>query len=119
MRKSIVRSFLVAQALVGVVLTGFWLAGTWEPRVMALPLAGIGIFLLLCAFIPISRFETYSRLGNMAGREESPPNRLPADPALLSKGAARTRLSVHLIFICGFLVVTALLLYFAAPMPGA
>jgi len=119
MSNSIVRSFLVAQALVGVVLTILWLAGQWESRFMAVLLFGIGTFLLICAFIPGTWIRTPDRLEGSTARQESKENRLSTSPSKQRGFAGRNKFSIELILTGIFVFITALLLQYVAPMPGA
>ena len=119
MRKSIVRSFLVAQALIGVALTTLWLAGEWESRFMAALLFRLGAFLLICAFIPGTWIRTPDRLKDPMTREISNQDLPSTRPTGKSKFAVWNRFSIELILTSVFVFITALLLRYVAPMPGA
>lgn len=119
MRKSIVRSFLVAQALVGVVLTCLWVAGRWESRFMATPLFWIGAILVLFAFIPDS-WIPFKNTAKEALIQEASSAALPSTPHIeQQRFAAWNRLSVELVLIAACVLLSGLLIRFVAPIPAA
>jgi hypothetical protein len=119
MRNTVVRSFIVAQALVGIVLTIFWLLGEWPSLSMAMPLFGFAAISLLLAFFPNAWIPAQGKLKE-AKETKVAKHALPATRNLERRGFAGTnRLSREFMFIAAFLVITALLIRFVAPIPGA
>ena len=117
MRRSIARSFLVAQALAGVVLTILWLVERWDPRFMALPLLGIGAVLLLCAFLPNTWIRTCNQL-EQARHQGSEEDRPPTSIRQPKRFVGWNRFSIDFILTSAFIFITALLLHYVAPTPG-
>ena len=118
MRKSITRSFLVAQAFVGVVLTILWLAGRWELRFMTSPLFGISAVLLLCAFLPNTWIRTLNQPEHAAISQRSEEDHPSANLHQSKRFAGWNRFSIDFILTSVFISITALLLHYVAPMPG-
>ena len=118
MSNSIVRSFLVAQALVGVVLTILWLAGQWESRFMASPLFGISAVLLLCAFLPNTWIRTFNQPEHAAIYQRSEEDHPSANLHQSKRFAGWNRFSIDFILTSAFISITALLLHYVAPVPG-
>jgi hypothetical protein len=117
MRKPLVRSFLAAQALVGIVLTIVWLARLWESRsFITFPLYGISGLLLVGAFVPSAWIRGLDRRQNTPA---SIPNHLPLDPRGRGGFICWNRFSIQALLTCAFVAITALLLQFAPPIPGA
>lgn len=119
MRKSITRSFLVAEAFVGVVLTILWLVGRWEPRLMVSPLFGISAVLLLCAFLPNTWIRTLNRPEHTAIHQRAEEDHASANLRQPKRFAGWNRFSIDFILTSVFILITALLLHYVAPMPVA
>lgn len=118
MRNLVTRSFIIAQALVGVVLTISWLVGAWPSLSMAMPLFGIAAISLLLAFLPNAWIPSKKKLKKPKEKEVA-QHALPATRNLERRDlAGMNRLSREFITIAAFLVITALLIRFVAPMPG-
>jgi hypothetical protein len=116
MRNALVRSFVVAQTLVGVVLTVVWLARLWESRLLiTIPMYAISAALLVAALIPDAWIPTPVSSKHM----ESPsPRDMPAELREPGGFAAWNRFSIEAILTSGFVLITALLLQTIAPTPS-
>ncbi|MCK5247077.1 hypothetical protein KAR02_09275 [Candidatus Bipolaricaulota bacterium] len=118
MRHTGTRSFVIAQAFVGVVLTIFWLLGEWPSLSMATPLFGIAAVSFLLAFLPNARIPSTAKIEEPQEAEVA-EHSLPTTRNLNRKRfAGANRLSRQFMTIAAFLVITALLIRFVAPMPG-
>lgn len=119
MRHTATRSFIIAQALVGIVLTIFWLLGEWPSLSMATPLFGIAAVVALLAFLPNAWIPSAARRKNPQEATVA-EHSLPTTRNLERKGlVGMNRLSRQLMTIAVFLVITAVLIRFVAPMPSA
>jgi hypothetical protein len=107
----------MAQALVGIVLTIVWLARLWESRsFITVPLYGISALLLVGALVPSAWIRGLDRQQDTLTPN---PNRLSSDPRRQGGFIFWNRFSIQALLTCAFVAMTALLLQFAPPIPGA
>ena len=123
MRTLLIRSFVNAQALVGVVLTVSWLAGDLDLQAAAVPLYAIAALLLVYCLIPASWTRSPDRAkGQLAldttTRQMSELLYPSAGLRKMVEFAAQHRFSIQLALTSAFLSVAALLLQYVAPTPG-
>ena len=121
MRRLILRSFVTAQAIVGVVLTLSWLDGNLDLPSIAETLCGIATPILLYSLIPASWTRSPDRLigtPDATARKMSELLYPSAGVRRLVSFAAQHRFSIQLALTSAFLSVAALLPQYVAPTPG-
>lgn len=118
MRNRVIRSFIIAQALVGLVLTIFWIAGQWPSRSMGIPLFAIAAVSAVLAFVPCAWVSSGKR-DNESNAAPTTEHTLPATRNLERHSiGGMNPYSRDFVLIAAFLTITALLLRFVAPVPG-
>lgn len=119
MRDSINRAFFAAEAIVGVVLTIFWLTKQWPPHAIFTPLSWIGASLLLVALV-MAVWGHASNRGVQTIEENTPSRpRAAARSCKLRTIVSQNRRPIELALIAAFVFITALLIHYGTPLPGA
>jgi hypothetical protein len=123
MRRLIPRSFVNAQALVGVVLTVSWLVVDLDLQTAAVPLYTVAALLLLYSLVPEQWTRSPDRLEgpfalDTTARQMSKQLRSSEGMQRLGDFAAQHRFSIQLALTSIFLFAAALLLQIVAPAPG-
>ena len=123
MRRLILRSFVNAQALVGVVLTVSWLVGDLDLQTAAIPLYTVAALLLMYSLLPAQWSRSPDRLAQpllMDATAHRLAEQLQPSPTLrkLASYSAKHRFSIRLTLTSGFLCAAALLFQYVAPTPG-
>jgi hypothetical protein len=123
MRKIITRSFVNAQALVGVMLTVSWLSGDLDLQAAAIPLYSIAALLFMYTLVPAQWTRSPDRLeGPLAldttARQMSRQLHPSEGIQRLGDFAAQHEFSIQLAITSIFLLAAALLLQYVAPTPS-
>lgn len=123
MFKLIFRSFVHAQALVGIVLTVSWLVGDLDFEAAAVPLYTVAAVLFMYGLAPSQWTRSPDRLDGPLALDTTArqmAEQLQPSPALRRMGdfAAQHRFSIQLAVTSCFLATAALLLHHVAPTPG-
>lgn len=119
MRNIMTRAFVGAEAIIGVVLTIFWLTEQWPPHAVFAPLCWIGAGLLFCALV----VATWERASNRETRtvEQKTLNqpRAAARSRKLSAIVSQNRRPIEIGLAATFVFITALLIRYGTPLSGA
>jgi hypothetical protein len=122
MRKLILRSFVNAQALVGIVLTVSWFSDDLDPQSAAVPLFTIAALLLMYSLVPAQWTRSPDRLESPLALDTAVrqiAEQLQPSKTLRRLGDCVTqhRFSIQLAITSSFLATAALLLHYVAPTP--
>ena len=113
------RAFVGAEAVIGVVLTIFWLREQWPPRTVFTPLCWIGAGLLLVALV-VATWERASNRGIRTVEQKTLGQpRAAARSRKLDTIMSQNRRPIEIALAAAFVFITALLIRYGTPLPGA
>jgi|GEM_PF-2954269 hypothetical protein len=123
MHRLVFRSFVNAQALVGIVLSVSWLVGNLDLQTAAIPLYTVAALLLMYSLLPTQWSRSPDRLAatlSMDATAHRLAEQFQPSPTLrkLASFAAQHKFSIQLALTSGFLCAAALLLQVISPAPG-